>query len=1469
MKRLNVKLLVILIVGSVVAIGGSFGLWKFQMYKHSHSALDRAEKAYEEGDMASAMEDLERYLGLNPEDSEQLVRLAMWRTEWLDEGGEVDPRDVYRSLSRAIDVDDDNLELRRRSAEFQMQPGTWQEAVAQWKRVIEIEGEGGTVDSRVSLAKSYFNSDLNDRDKQVYDLMAPVIGLQPDGTLDLDAAEAPETVDAYSLLAALFRDRRLDPETAEVIMRAVIERNPRLAEAHLAYSNYLARTEPLNLDDASHEERRQLSITEAEKAYELDPDSADTILRIAVVNAQAGTPESLAEAETILRDGMEKHPTVTMIYFILAEVESMQGTPEQALEVVKRGLRELPDNLDLVVKRFNIEIQLGDADAAQQTLEKLERLNMPAELRQYYEGEIAFVQQDYAKAKEIYEQVRPMMERDHSIYSNYARVIDTRLWACYEILSMPDMQLATVERMKRYNGSPELVWREAIVWQRMGRGDIAERRLLALMELEEFDDFPFASEVRQQLVQLQATRLMRLPEEQRDWSEVDAFLDEIAPADSEDPAELAFRSAVLRTRGETDEATALLARGIEFDPENENLWLTRIREVAADGEDEEEIAQQRERALRFLDQYESKNGESAATRGTRALILAQIGGEDLQDKLIELESGVEDWDEAQQIALWDSLAGVHLQVKNWRRALELLERIAAARPQMLSGRMRMFDIALSAGDEAAMLSTLGLIEDLVGTADASYKLQEARRQIWLYRNDQGDAESLARARRLMEQVHGDRPHWHANSRYQAELALIEGLNEAAIVYLEEALNYGPRDLAVVQKLAELLIEENRVAEARRLLNGIGKEELNLPLQRLQLVLDADQAEEGASKQPLLDRLDELAPIDSENPNEILFRARMLSGLEDIEGAEAAYRRAVELAPAASTAWMQLVGFLAQQGRLKEAEQAAREAQMRLPETEVPLAMGQMYLYLGNYAWAEMFYKMALDANPESTAAKRTLAAFYLTANRIDRATPYLNEILQSADPEAETTSSDVLWARREVAKIFAARGSYQDYLTAVKLIEENAAEGEPLSDYDLSLLSGLALGRSETRSRTDAIELLEDRNKRNDPMPDGLLLNLAKLYYTTGKVSESRQLTNDLLRRYPENENIIAFYIQILRDENDLSELDRYISRLDNESVTYLELQSQIWAEQGRVNDAIELVEEGLFADGHDIHDYAPEEHGRFRTGAVLLARLGKYDENQYEVAEDLLRQFVNEYQGFVLLLPSFLGDRGGEENLAEAFAIMQEKRGNEVSTIQVTQTAIAVLRANQDTVPTSSHYYTMVDDWFDIGEQESPESRSLVIQRAGFEEMRGDFDAAIELYERSLEMGQLNYQQEALVYNNMAYLMALQGKCEARDLVDKAIELTGPISTLLDTRGMAYLACDQPQMAIADLRRTLLDGDQPVFLYHLALAYDAGENEGQAREKLQGAVDEGLSLYDLLRPEQEQLNRLLEKYDIELQTEE
>ena len=118
---------------------------------------------------------------------------------------------------------------------------------------------------------------------------------------------------------------------------------------------------------------------------------------------------------------------------------------------------------------------------------------------------------------------------------------------------------------------------------------------------------------------------------------------------------------------------------------------------------------------------------------------------------------------------------------------------------------------------------------------------------------------------------------------------------------------------------------------------------------------------------------------------------------------------------------------------------------------------------------------------------------------------------------------------------------------------------------------------------------------------------------------------------------------------------------------------------------------------------------------------------------------------------------------------------------------------------------------------------------------------------------------------NNLAVLLALQKRdlTEARQLVEKVIEIAGPLPALLDSRASVYLAQGKPREALSDLQQVVGEDPRPNRQFHLALAYFQVGQEKAAAQALADGRKLGLTpdkLHPLERPDYRDLTAKLDR---------
>jgi cellulose synthase operon protein C len=168
---------------------------------------------------------------------------------------------------------------------------------------------------------------------------------------------------------------------------------------------------------------------------------------------------------------------------------------------------------------------------------------------------------------------------------------------------------------------------------------------------------------------------------------------------------------------------------------------------------------------------------------------------------------------------------------------------------------------------------------------------------------------------------------------------------------------------------------------------------------------------------------------------------------------------------------------------------------------------------------------------------------------------------------------------------------------------------------------------------------------------------------------------------------------------------------------------------------------------------------------------------------------------------------------------------------------------------------------------RDDPESARRLVFQAEMLEVQEKFDESIAAYNKLLARDDVPALVRATALNNLAFLLALKSdKPEDLELalrsVNEAIEILGPISDILDTRALAYLANGQFPEAVADMKLSVMVTPTPSKFYHLAAAELGAGNKDGAKAAWERAVAEGIAADKVSQLERQQLQEFAKKME-------
>ena len=145
-----------------------------------------------------------------------------------------------------------------------------------------------------------------------------------------------------------------------------------------------------------------------------------------------------------------------------------------------------------------------------------------------------------------------------------------------------------------------------------------------------------------------------------------------------------------------------------------------------------------------------------------------------------------------------------------------------------------------------------------------------------------------------------------------------------------------------------------------------------------------------------------------------------------------------------------VNSLVTAGRDTEAKAAVEKMKPLLSGDDRTLTLGQCYTMISEFDLAEQAYEVALQANPNDTILLRNLAILLSRSQQAEKLKACLTRLINVKPSEDPETQRNVAWGRRELAGQMASSGTYQDFLAALKLLEQNAGGNDELAGEDLA-----------------------------------------------------------------------------------------------------------------------------------------------------------------------------------------------------------------------------------------------------------------------------------------------------------------------------------------------------------------------------------------------------------------------------------
>lgn len=1441
--RVNYRLLIGLIVGSLVCSALVFGLWKFQIDRKSGVLISEAEKALEEGDVRRAVEFYGQYLTIRSDNDVRMkYAQASAKLSELDDVKMPEFQLAWQTLESTVRDSElgalpESNELRRQLVKIYAMMRRYKDALdhldyllSQDPNNIELQ----TLQASYLVSSGEFDKALD----QYYKLT----GYDPvSRSFDAEKATAPKDTQVYTDFSKLVQTRLKDAAFANQIMDQMIAANPDSAKAYLARGNFLS---------AKDAENTAAGREDIDKAFELEPENADVIVAKAI---QSSREEKYDEGLKHVENGKRLFPEDFRFYQVAADIEIKRRDYAAALAQLDVGLKAIDQKKSAMLLLFKADLQLNEEDlkGVNQTIDDMRRNGFRAEFIDWYQARVMLVENNWFEAAEKLNRLRPKVADDPNAWPLNVRDIDFYTGLCYERLGKLDQALdqyrSALEIDPDNQAATAAVQRMEI---RMGRATV-----------EQVD--PLQAAINEE---------MKKPADQQNWAEIDKKLAELGKERNMDAASMALsRAQMAAMRKDFKAASEALGEANKLAPNNFTIHrlaigIARVNPAAGP-----------EKAMQIWGTVAKKFTEpehQAALRLDKADILIAMKKDDLRDQLASLTVDTDGWETARKVELWNGMAQRYFSLGMTDEARQYWTMAAELQPNELPLRVQLFQLAYLADDDAGMKDAQDKILEIVKDKnDSTWLYTEARRKLSQFRRGQLGNEALEEIRLMVDRALDQRREWHELYLIDAELELAAGNYELALKAFDEAASRGMGSALQTATHVELLARSGRFQDAAKQVERIPE------ATRLALIgpLYFDILYRTNQVDTALKQAKQATESDPQNAQnhflyaQILARSALGPDMTEeqrkakLQDAIGSMQRVVELQPETPDAWFQLIAYHATLKEIEPAQKVLRDAQLALNGDNLDFFLARSYAALGRWFDAETMYRTFYERAPDEVARVQALADFYLgpSYQRPDReakVAPLINKILRlAAEGKVRPNEPSLVWARRTAAKVLAATNDYQNLRKAEALLNANT-QTSPGSTEDKLEMAQILLPRPEPALRKKAIRLLEEV-AQVQALNEASEIALGQLYYKVG----------DWPAYVKQMERTVARYSKSAAAREEFAR--KLLAKGDEQSIEKATRQVQVLRELApRTTAAFELTvrlanRKGLQSQAREelLRALAPlataKELNEAQTRALLLLAGLLIDLKDLDSAEKVYRDLVARDPNRAYGLASFLGmHRSVDKCFVYLNEIYQPDRVQEVL-----GTALDVVREKRDEV--GAKFDADIERWLENGLRENPDSISLLLLQADLRDIQKRYDDAAAIYRKLLERSDLTGLRRAVVLNNLSFLAALSSSGAGSDvdplkLVNEAAEILGPNSDILDTRAVVNNARGQFKEAIADLKDSVTDNPTASKYFHLAEAYLRSGQNRDALDAWSQAETLGLSREKINRMEHAKYDELKQKID-------
>jgi tetratricopeptide (TPR) repeat protein len=1141
MRRLNIRLLIILVAG--VAVSGAIiqGLHAFQVRRHSGAFLREADRTEQLGHRQEAIDFLRKYLLLQPEDTQVMARLAKLLFD------QSHFRESQAVLNQVLQRDQNNEDARRRLVDGSIRLRRYQDALYHLdKFLLKAHPDDGDL---------YFQRGTCQQGLGEYADAAQ--------SFQIAITKSPALIAAYEQRTELLADRLGDRTRAVDVLNEMVKRNPKNSEAYVTRGRFIqahgddplvgAAIRPSSAGQAAEPRHETLdqAYDDAKSALALAPSDLRSLLFAAEAAFAKG---SMKEAREFAERVARQDPSNPETYRVLASLELREKRTKDAADLLTRGLRATHDAPVLLWTLASLRIQTNDIPEAKKLVDRLRPCAPARPITQYLSARILIAESKWADARHQLEVVGGDLKRWPQMHK------ESQFWLaqCYSRLGRDDLSVgayrAALDIDSRW-APARFGLAEAL--RALGRIDEA---VVELRQLRKLPDAPPQSSIM--LLRLAVLKTLVSPSTERDWTAIDKELKE--DLKKQPTAENLLLTAEVQVgKGEAAQAVGTLRIAMAAEPKEVRLWTALISLTSR--------LEHWEETERLLRDMRGGFGDSVAFRVAKAEYLIRRYGASRKDELRSLADPPPTFSPSDRLRLALPLGRLALAVQDYDLAQRLLRSVADAEPANLQIRLMLIDLVWQTGRVDDLTKPLAEIRRLEQNGPF-WCYGEAVRLAILAKQNKDKAERSAEFEQSMRQLNEARaryPNWSQIPLLAAEIAEVNdvrGQRDRAIENYLEAIDLGERNPGVVSKLLNHLFDGKDYSRAESVIRKLQDEKVPFSTALTRFASEA-WVQTGDFDRALV--LARKSAAESHNVQDRIWLAQVLRISGRADEAKDEFEGATKADPKDASAWVALIQFYATTGQMDLAKKTLDEATTKIDPKQAPLAVAYGHQLVGQLQQAEAEYDAAAKAAPADFRARSMTIQLKLQRGQVKEAESSLREIL--ASKEAASKPKNLAWARRELAMLLAAARTSPKYIEARTLIGKNLQDA-PSSAVDLRVEALIDASFPTPDSQKRALETLAKLDERPGILtPDDRLI-LARLLSSRDWV-KSKQVFQKVVTSSKNPRHIAAYVDALLNHQEELAAADdwlRHLEELAPRDLVTAELRLHFFVRSGRGAEALE-----------------------------------------------------------------------------------------------------------------------------------------------------------------------------------------------------------------------------------------------------------------------------------------------------------